>query len=569
MAVKHSAYAGMFGPTKGDKIRLADTNLVIEIEQDLHYNAGDELKYGAGKSLRDGMGQSQMTNAEGALDLVINHTVVLDPTYGVIKADLGIKDGRIVGLGKAGNPDTMDGVTLPVGPGTEAVDGSQFLITPGLIDSHVHYLLPEMIWHGLANGVTTLFGGGVGHTTGSRGTTCTPGPWHMARMLEATDDLPVNFGFFAKANASRAAPLIEQLEAGACGLKLHEDWGSTPQAIDTCLGVADDYDVQAMLHADTLNESGYLEDTIAAIAGRTIHTFHTEGAGGGHAPDMLGVAGLDNVLPSSTNPTRPFTVNTTAESLGMIVMAHHLKHSNPEDIAMAQSRIRAETMAAEDALHDMGALSIYSSDALAMGRIGETFTRLIQTAHKMKEVNGALPEDAPGNDNFRLMRYLAKMTINPAIAQGVEHTVGSLQPGRMADLVMWPIRWFGAKPTAVMKGGLLNVAMHGDPGASIPPPEPAMMRRMFGAQPRAAASTSAVFVSKVARDRGVTDELGLHKRAIAVENTRHLKKKDMRLNGATPKIDVDPDTFEVRADGQIATAPASETLPLTQRHFLI
>ncbi|MBX6772298.1 MAG: urease subunit alpha [Chloroflexi bacterium] len=563
-------YVELYGPTVGDRIRLADTALEVEIERDLLVH-GDEVVFGGGKSIRDGMGQAPITNREGALDLVITNVVVLDPVLGVVKCDLGIREGRIAGLGKAGNPWTMDGVdpSLVIGPGTEVIAGEHLIATPGGIDTHVHMISPQQVVHALSNGITTLIGGGTGPADGTNATTCTPGPWNIARMLEAAEALPVNWGVLGKGNSALPAPLREQIEAGACGLKVHEDWGATPAVIDCALRVADEYDIQVAIHTDTLNEAGFLEDTIAAIDGRTIHTYHTEGAGGGHAPDIIRIAGEPNVLPSSTNPTRPFTVNTLDEHLDMLMVCHHLNPAVPEDVAFAESRIRAETIAAEDVLHDWGVLSMYASDSQAMGRIGETFTRLIQTADKMKRMMGRLPEDAPTNDNFRVLRYLAKVTINPARAHGISDLVGSLEVGKLADIVLWPVRFFGAKPKLVIKGGMIAWALMGDPNASIPTPEPVYYRPMFGALGGAIARTCVTFVSLAALARDVPGRLGLRRLVHPVRGCRTVTKHAMLRNDRCPQIAVDPETYEVRVDGELAVVAPARTLALTQRYFMV
>jgi len=565
-------YAELFGPTVGDRFRLADTALICQIERDL-LTYGDELVFGGGKTARDGMGQSShVTNAAGALDLVITNVIVMDPVLGILKADIGIKDGLIVGIGKSGNPGVMDGVDLKlvVGPGTEVIAGEHLIATPGGIDTHIHMIAPQQVYDALSNGITTLLGGGTGPADGTRATTCTPGPWNIHRMLEAAESLPVNWGLLGKGNGSHPDPLIEQIMAGACGLKLHEDWGTTPAAIDHCLSVADRYDVQVAIHTDTLNEAGFVEDTIAAIAGRTIHTYHTEGAGGGHAPDIIRIASELNVLPSSTNPTRPYTVNTLAEHLDMLMVCHHLNPGVPEDVAFADSRIRGETMAAEDVLHDLGVLSMYSSDSQAMGRVGESYTRLFQTADKMRKLKGKLPQDAAEHDNFRVLRYLAKLTINPAITHGISHLVGSLEPGKLADIVLWPVGYFGAKPKMIIKGGMINWALMGDPNASIPTAEPQFYRPMFsGLVNPATARTCVTFVSNAAYNEGVQDQLGLRRRVEPVKNTRAITKKQMVLNDATPKIEVDPDTYQVRVDGELATVPPADKLSLAQLYFLV
>jgi urease subunit alpha len=562
-------YAELYGPTAGDRFRLADTNLVCEIERDLTL-PGEEAVFGGGKSIRDGMAQAAgVTRAGGALDLVITSVVVLDPVLGVVKADVGVRDGRIAGIGKAGNPDTMDGVSpgLVIGPGTEVIAGEGLIATAGAVDTHVHMISPQQAWHALSGGVTTMLGGGTGPADGTNATTCAPGPWSIAQMLRAAESLPVNWGVMGKGNASRPEPLREQVEAGACALKDHEDWGTTPAVIDCSLRVADEYDVQVAIHTDTLNEAGFLEDTVAAIAGRTIHTFHTEGAGGGHAPDIIRIASHPNVLPSSTNPTRPYTVNTLAEHLDMLMVCHHLNPGVPEDVAFAESRIRAETMAAEDVLHDLGVLSMYSSDSQAMGRVGETVIRLFQTAHKMREVRGPLEADGR-SDNGRILRYLAKATINPARTHGLAGLVGSLEPGKLADVVLWPIAFFGVKPKLVLKGGMIAWALMGDPNASIPTPEPVLYRPMFGALGAALAETCVTFSSRAAYDAGIRERLGLRRRVAPVGGCRALTKADMLRNDRTPEITVDPETYEVRVDGEPATAPPAERLPMAQLYFL-
>ncbi|GJD31072.1 Urease subunit alpha 1 [Methylobacterium adhaesivum] len=566
-ALPRAAYADMFGPTTGDRIRLADTSLVIEVERD-HTTYGEEVKFGGGKVIRDGMGQSQVTNQDGAVDTVITNAVVLDH-WGVVKCDVGIVKGRIVRLGKAGNPDIQPGVDIVVGPGTEVIAGEGKILTAGGFDSHIHYICPQQIEEALCSGVTTMLGGGTGPAHGTFATTCTPGPWHIARMIEAADSFPMNLAFAGKGNASRPESLVEMIRAGACALKLHEDWGTTPQAIDTCLTVADLHDVQVMIHSDTLNESGFVEDTIRAFAGRTIHAFHTEGAGGGHAPDIIKVAGLSNVLPSSTNPTRPYTKNTIDEHLDMLMVCHHLDPAIPEDLAFAESRIRRETIAAEDILHDIGALSMMSSDSQAMGRVGEVVIRTWQTADKMKRQRGALPGDASGNDNLRARRYIAKYTINPAIAHGVSAHIGSVEPGKLADLVLWTPAFFGVKPDLVLKGGMIATAPMGDPNASIPTPQPVHYRPMFGAIGRSPFATALTFVSKAAIEDGLGERLGVQKRLVAVENVRGgISKKSMILNDATPNIEVDPETYDVRADGELLVCEPAEVLPMAQRYFL-
>jgi len=570
--ISRRQYTDLFGPTTGDRFRLADTALVCEIERDL-LTYGDELVFGGGKTARDGMGQSSTaTNTSGALDLVITNAIVMDPVLGILKADIGVKGGRIAGIGKSGNPGVMDGVDprLIVGPGTEVIAGEHLIATPGAIDTHIHMIAPQQVYDALSNGITTLIGGGTGPADGTRATTVTPGPWYIERMLEAAESLPVNWGLLGKGNGSAPAPLIEQIAAGTCGLKLHEDWGTTPAAIDHCLRVADAYDVQVAIHTDTLNEAGFVEDTIAAIAGRTIHTYHTEGAGGGHAPDIIKIAAELNVLPSSTNPTRPYTVNTLAEHMDMLMVCHHLNPGVPEDVAFADSRIRPETMAAEDVLHDLGVISMYSSDSQAMGRVGESFTRLFQTADKMRQMTGKLPQDHADHDNFRVLRYLAKLTINPAITHGISHIVGSLEPGKLADIVLWPVGFFGAKPKMVIKGGMINWALMGDPNASIPTAEPQYYRPMFsGLSNLALARTCVTFTSQLAYDHGVHQRLGLRRIVEPVRNTRAITKRDMVRNDAMPKIDVDPDTYQVRVDGVLATVPPAEKLSLAQLYFLV
>ncbi|KQP39069.1 urease subunit alpha [Methylobacterium sp. Leaf104] len=566
-ALPRAAYADMFGPTTGDRIRLADTSLVIEVERD-HTTYGEEVKFGGGKVIRDGMGQSQVTNQDGAVDTVITNAVVLDH-WGVVKCDVGLVKGRIAKLGKAGNPDIQPGVDIVVGPGTEVIAGEGKILTAGGFDSHIHYICPQQIDEALCSGVTTMLGGGTGPAHGTFATTCTPGPWHLARMIEAADAFPMNLAFAGKGNAARPESLVEMIRAGACALKLHEDWGTTPAAIDTCLTVADLHDVQVMIHSDTLNESGFVEDTIKAFAGRTIHAFHTEGAGGGHAPDIIKVAGLANVLPSSTNPTRPYTKNTIDEHLDMLMVCHHLDPAIPEDLAFAESRIRRETIAAEDILHDIGALSMMSSDSQAMGRVGEVVIRTWQTADKMKRQRGALPGDTSGNDNLRARRYVAKYTINPAIAHGVSAHIGSVEPGKLADLVLWTPAFFGVKPDLVIKGGAIATAPMGDPNASIPTPQPVHYRPMFGSFGRVPFATALTFVSKAAIEDGLGERLGLQKRLVAVENVRGgISKKSMILNDATPTIEVDPETYDVRADGELLVCEPADVLPMAQRYFL-
>ena len=559
------AYADMYGPTTGDKVRLADTELFIEVERDLT-TYGEEVKFGGGKVIRDGMGQAQTTRADGAVDTVITNALIVDHS-GIYKADVGLKDGRIHKIGKAGNPDTQSGVDIIVGPGTEAIAGEGKILTAGGFDCHIHFICPQQIDDALYSGVTTMLGGGTGPATGTNATTCTPGPWHIGRMLQAADSFPMNLGFAGKGNASEPAALVEQVNAGACALKLHEDWGTTPAAIDCCLGVADDMDVQVMIHTDTLNESGFVENTIAAFKDRTIHAFHTEGAGGGHAPDIIKVAGLGNVIPSSTNPTRPYTINTLEEHLDMLMVCHHLDKSIPEDVAFAESRIRRETIAAEDILHDLGAFSIIASDSQAMGRVGEVLIRTWQTADKMKRQRGALAEETGDNDNLRVRRYIAKYTINPAIAHGIAHEIGSIEEGKRADLVLWSPAFFGVKPELVLIGGTIAAAQMGDPNASIPTPQPVHMRPMFGAYGRSREQSSVTFVSGAAM--GIGDQLGLSKQILAVENTRGgIGKASMILNNATPEIEVDPETYEVRADGELLTCKPAEVLPMAQRYFL-
>ncbi|MDQ0505074.1 urease subunit alpha [Xanthobacter agilis] len=561
-----ATYAQMFGPTQGDKVRLADTALFIEVEKDFTRH-GEEVKFGGGKVIRDGMGQSQVANAGGAMDTVITNAVILDH-WGVVKADVGLKNGRIAKIGKAGNPDIQDGVDIIIGPGTEIIAGEGKILTAGGFDSHIHFICPQQIEEALASGITTMLGGGTGPATGTFATTCTPGPWHIARMIEAADAFPVNLAFAGKGNASKPAALEEMVLAGAAALKLHEDWGTTPAAIDCCLTVADALDVQVMIHSDTLNESGFVEDTIAAFKGRTIHAFHTEGAGGGHAPDIIKVAGLPNVLPSSTNPTRPYTRNTIDEHLDMLMVCHHLDPEIAEDLAFAESRIRKETIAAEDILQDLGALSMMSSDSQAMGRVGEVIIRTWQTADKMKRQRGHLPGES-GNDNLRARRYIAKYTINPAIAHGMSRHIGSVEAGKLADLVLWTPAFFGVKPDLIIKGGAIAMAQMGDPNASIPTPQPVHYRPMFGAYGRALSRTSLTFVSKAALEDGLAARLAVAKELVAVENTRSgISKKSMVNNDATPVIEVDPETYDVRADGELLVCEPAEVLPMAQRYFL-
>ena len=568
-SISRQEYSVLFGPTVGDKIRLGDTDLYIEIEKDLRVY-GDEAIYGGGKTLRDGMGSdNQLTSEGGALDLVITNVTIVDPVLGVVKADVGIKNGKIVGIGKAGNPSTMDGVTpgLSVGPATDAITGEQMILTAAGMDAHVHYISPQQVYAALSNGVTTFWGGGIGPTDGTNGTTVTAGPWNIQKMLKAVEGLPINFGFLGKGNASSRKTLVEQIEAGAAGLKCHEDWGTTPAVIRSALSVAEDYDVQVSIHTDTLNEAGYVEDTIAAFEGRTIHTFHSEGAGGGHAPDLLRVAGEMNVLPSSTNPTLPYGINSQAELFDMIMVCHNLNPSIPSDVAFASSRVRAETIAAENVLHDIGALSIFSSDSQAMGRVGENWLRAIQTADAMKKGRGKLPEDSADNDNFRVLRYVAKVTINPAIAQGIGYILGSIEPGKMADLVLWEPAFFGAKPKLIIKGGFINWAIMGDPNASLPTTQPVMYRPMFGAFGAAMPESCITFVSGAAYDAGVGEKLGLKRKVMPVRGTRTLTKRHMVRNGNTPKIEVDPETFAVKVDGEHATVEPAESIALNQMYF--
>ncbi|MFK7751005.1 MAG: urease subunit alpha [Sedimentitalea sp.] len=564
--ISRGDYAAMYGPTTGDKVRLADTDLIIEVEHDLT-TYGEEVKFGGGKVIRDGMGQSQVTRAEGAVDTVITNALILDHS-GIFKADVGLKDGRIAAIGKAGNPDTQPGVDIIIGPGTEAIAGEGRILTAGGFDSHIHFICPQQMEDSLHSGVTTCFGGGTGPAHGTLATTCTPGPWHIGRMLQAFDGIPMNIGLSGKGNASLPAALEEQVLGGACSLKLHEDWGTTPGAIDCCLSVADDMDVQVMIHTDTLNESGFVENTVAAMKGRTIHAFHTEGAGGGHAPDIIKICGEQHVLPSSTNPTRPFTVNTLEEHLDMLMVCHHLDKSIPEDVAFAESRIRRETIAAEDILHDMGAFSIIASDSQAMGRVGEVVIRTWQTADKMKKQRGALPEETGDNDNFRVRRYVAKYTINPAIAHGISHEIGSIAVGKRADLVLWSPAFFGVKPEMVLMGGTIVCAQMGDPNASIPTPQPVYTRPMFGAYGRSLHESSTIFVSEAAQSSGLRDRLGLSKQTVAVHNTRNISKSDLILNDATPTVEVHPETYEVRADGELLTCQPAAELPMAQRYFL-
>ena len=564
--VARAAYADMFGPTVGDRVRLADAELFVEVEEDRTVY-GEEVKFGGGKTVRDGMGQSQASRAEGAADTVITNALILDH-WGVVKADVGIRDGRISGVGKAGNPDTQPGVDIVVGPGTEAIAGEGSILTAGAVDSHIHFICPQLIEEALASGVTTMLGGGTGPAAGTNATTCTPGPWHIARMLQAAEAFPMNLGFYGKGNASLPAALEEQIAAGACGLKLHEDWGTTPAAIDCCLRVADEADVQVLIHTDTLNESGFVENTARAFAGRTIHAFHTEGAGGGHAPDIIALCGEANVLPSSTNPTRPYTANTLDEHLDMLMVCHHLDPNIPEDVAFAESRIRRETIAAEDILHDLGAFSIMASDSQAMGRVGETILRTWQTADKMRRQRGRLPEETGDNDNFRARRYIAKYTINPAIAHGIADLVGSVEVGKLADLVLWSPAFFGVKPALVLKGGSIATAPMGDPNASIPTPQPVHYRPMFAGLGGACAHSAVRFVSRAGLEAGIAEKAGLSRPVVAVSGTRTIGKRDMVHNAALPEMAVDPETYEVRADGELLVCEPAETLPMAQRYFL-
>jgi urease subunit alpha len=559
------AYAETYGPTVGDRIRLADTELFIEVEQDFT-TYGDEVKFGGGKVIRDGMGQSPISNADGAVDLVITNALILD-WWGIVKADIGIKDGKILKIGKAGNPYIQDNVDIIIGPGTEALAGEGMILTAGGIDSHIHFICPQQIEVAIASGITTMIGGGTGPATGTNATTCTPGPWNIYRMLQAADAFPMNLGFLGKGNASQPQALREQVQAGAMGLKLHEDWGTTPATIDTCLSVADEYDVQVAIHTDTLNEAGFVEDTIAAFKNRAIHTYHTEGAGGGHAPDIIKVCGQANVLPSSTNPTRPYTVNTLDEHLDMLMVCHHLDPSIAEDVAFAESRIRRETIAAEDILHDLGAFSMISSDSQAMGRVGEVIIRTWQTAHKMKIQRGSLAGDSEA-DNLRAKRYVAKYTINPAITHGIADFVGSVEAGKLADLCLWRPAFFGVKPEIVIKGGMIAWSQMGDANASIPTPQPVHMRPMFGSFAGAKNATSLTFVSQAALEKDIPSHLGLKKAAVAVSGTRQLSKRDLMLNDALPEIEVDPETYEVRADGELLTCEPATVLPMAQRYFL-
>jgi len=575
-SINRNDYAAMFGPTVGDKIRLADTDLIIEVERDLTAELtngnngmtyGEEVKFGGGKVIRDGMGQSQTTRAAGAVDTVITNALIIDHS-GIYKADVGLRDGRIHRIGKAGNPDTQPGVNIIIGPGTEVIAGEGRILTAGGFDSHIHFICPQQIEEALHSGLTTMLGGGTGPAHGTLATTCTPGPWHIGRMLQAADAFPMNLAFAGKGNASQPDALVEMVKSGACALKLHEDWGTTPAAIDCCLSVADDMDVQVMIHTDTLNESGFVETTVAAMKGRTIHAFHTEGAGGGHAPDIIKICGEEYVLPSSTNPTRPYTVNTLEEHLDMLMVCHHLDKSIPEDVAFAESRIRRETIAAEDILHDMGAFSIIASDSQAMGRVGEVLIRTWQTADKMKKQRGRLPEETGENDNFRVRRYIAKYTINPAIAHGISGDIGSITEGKRADLVLWNPAFFGVKPEMVLMAGTIVCAQMGDPNASIPTPQPVYSRPMFGAYGKSVEHSAVCFVSAAAQADGIGDKLGLSKQTVAVENTRNIGKSDLVHNTATPHMEVNPETYEVRADGELLTCEPATELPMAQRYFL-
>ena len=567
LEIPRKRYVDLFGPTVGDRIRLADTELIIEIEKDL-LRHGDEVVFGGGKSARDGMGQASGVKRNDSLDLVITNTIVLDPIIGIVKADIGIKDGKIVKIGNAGNPNIMDDIDMIISSNTEVISGEHTICTAGAVDTHIHFISPQQAIHAICNGTTTMIGGGTGPADGTNATTCTPGAWNIQRMMEAIEEYPLNFGFLGKGNDSKEDALIEQIEAGACGLKLHEDWGTTPATIDAALRVADKTDTQVAIHTDTLNECGYVDDTIAAIAGRTIHTYHTEGAGGGHAPDIMKIAGEKNILPSSTNPTRPFTVNTLNEHLDMMMVCHHLNPSVPEDVSFAESRIRAETIAAEDVLHDIGALSMMSSDSQAMGRIGEVTTRTWQSADKMKKMVGKLPEDTGNNDNFRVKRYLAKYTINPAITHGISEHVGSLESGKLADIVIWTPQFFGIKPKMIIKGGMIAYSLMGDPNASIPTTEPIMYRPMFGALGSAKYSTSFTFTSKLALEKGLERKISIKKKLVPVKNCRKIGKKDMVHNNLTPKIEIDPETYEVKVDGKIATVKAADKLALARLYIL-
>ena len=567
LEIPRSRYVELFGPTTGDKVRLADTDLIMEIEKDL-IKHGDELVFGGGKSARDSLGQASGVLREDSADLVITNAMILDPVLGIIKADIGIRDGKILAIGNAGNPDVMDDIDIVVSSNTEIISGEHTICTPGTIDSHIHFISPQQAIDAICNGTTTMIGGGTGPADGTNATTCTPGEWNIHRMIEAAEEFPMNFGFLCKGNDAKEDALREQVKAGACGLKLHEDWGTTPSTINSALNVADETDTQVAIHTDTLNECGYVDDTIAAIAGRTIHTYHTEGAGGGHAPDIMKVAGESNILPSSTNPTRPFTTNTLEEHLDMMMVCHHLNPSVPEDISFAESRIRAETIAAEDVLHDIGAISMMSSDSQAMGRVGEVTTRNWQTADKMKKMKGNLTEDDNGNDNYRLKRYISKITINPAITHGISEYVGSLQPGQMADIVVWTPQFFGIKPKLIIKGGFIAYALMGDPNASIPTTEPVYYRPMFGALGKTKKSTSVTFTSQIALDNGLEAKLKVEKTLLPVKNCRNIGKKDMVYNDKTPKIEIDPETYEVKVDGEIATVDPAKEISLARLYSL-
>jgi urease subunit alpha len=569
-SIQKRAYAEIFGPTVGDRVRLADTDLIIEVEKDFTLQAGgygEEVKFGGGKTIRDGMAQSQRTRAEGAVDTVLTNALIVDH-WGIVKADIGLKDGRIVSIGKAGNPDTQPGIDIIIGPGTEIISCEGNIVTPGGIDTHIHFICPQQIEEALASGITTMIGGGTGPATGTFATTCTPGPWHIERMLQAADAFPMNLGFLGKGNASLPAALHEQVDAGVIGMKLHEDWGTTPAAISNCLDVAEETDIQVAIHTDTLNESGFVEDTIAAFKGRTIHSFHTEGAGGGHAPDILKVVGEQNVLPSSTNPTRPYTINTLDEHVDMLMVCHHLDASIAEDLAFAESRIRKETIAAEDILHDLGAISMFSSDSQAMGRVGEVIIRCWQTAHKMKQQRGKLPGDSDRHDNFRVKRYLAKLCINPALAHGVSHEVGSIEVGKWADIVMWKPAFFGVKPALILKGGTIAMAAMGDPNASIPTPQPVHYRPMFGSFGRSLHKSSLTFLPQVAINNGAAQRYGLQKQIAVAKNIRGVQKRHMIHNDYAPKMEIDAQTYHVRADGQLLTCEPAVSLPMAQRYFL-
>ena len=565
-SIDRASYATMFGPTTGDKVRLADTDLIIEVEQD-RTTYGEEVKFGGGKVIRDGMGQSQVSRAEGAVDTVITNALIVDH-WGIVKADIGIRDGRIVGIGKAGNPDVQPDVDIIIGPGSEVIAGEGRIVTAGGIDAHIHWISPQQIDEALYSGVTTMLGGGTGPAEGTNATTCTPGPWHIGRMMQAAEAFPVNLGFFGKGNATQPAALWEQIDAGVCGLKLHEDWGTTPAAIDACLSVAEEADIQVAIHTDTLNESGFVENTVAAFKHRTIHAFHTEGAGGGHAPDIIKLCGESNVLPSSTNPTRPYTINTVDEHLDMLMVCHHLDSRIPEDVAFAESRIRRETIAAEDILHDLGAFSMIASDSQAMGRVGEVIIRTWQTADKMKKQRGALPEETGDNDNMRVRRYIAKYTINPALSHGIAEHVGSVEVGKLADLVLWKPMFFGVKPDVILKCGSIAAAAMGDPNASIPTPQPVHYRPMFAGFGKSLTASSVNFVSRVALGNGLHEVLGISKTLLGVSGTRSIKKEDMIHNGATPMMEVDPETYEVRADGALLTCEPATELSMAQRYFL-